>query len=323
MKQPDPWADIARPVSGYTARRIDPTHPGHLFWARDADGRAALLLRYDASAATADPRPALHGVDILEPPENEGLGTLVLVLKSHEDLEIFLQLCRDIIETTRSCGGDAAVLSSVILRTWKWHRLLRGSADPRLGPEEQQGLIGELLVAERLLASYAATAVMSFWRGPLDEPKDFVLEDRAIEVKARHLTKEMVRISSEEQLQLNPGQALFLVVSSLSPADPATPGAFTLDELVDRLGARLKAHPSAAVVFESRLKDARYSGDHDYSDAWWAEIGLSAYEVTPHFPRIEATQLAPGVSGVRYDLMLEACDSYATPLEPVLEPGLP
>jgi hypothetical protein len=317
MRQPDPWAEIARPAAGYSARRIDPGHPADFFWARDDQGRVALVLQYASSISSAQSRPDLFGVEILEPPESNGTRALLLVLKSQEDTEIFRQLCSDIVEVTRSCPTADGILDAVILRTWKWHRLLRGGPSARLGREEQQGLIGELLVLENLLDEYAGADAVSFWRGPLDEPKDFVVGERAIEVKARHVSRNAVRISSAQQLERVSGQELYLVVVGVAPAAPVTPGAFTLDDLVGRLAARLEIEPAAAVAFESRLGSAGYAPEHDYSDSVWVLVSTVAYRVEAEFPRIEPAELRPGIEEVRYVVLLDACSAFAVPMNSI------
>ena len=313
--RPDPWAAIGRATGSLTVRRVDASHPADFFWARDADGRCALVLVVAAGTIVEEARPTLNGIEVSEAPDQDGKHAFVLVLKREEDRELFQHLCDDIVEACRSKVGDQAFLSATIRRAWKWHSLLRGGPSQRLGPEEQQGLIGELLFLERLLDHLKPKAAIEAWRGPLDEPKDFVFADRAVEVKARHASKDAVKISSENQLQVIEGQILSLAVFALSASADNAPQSITLDALVVRVRGKLTlVDPSAEEGFDARLLSAGYSMEHDYSDTWWAEIGANAYAVGERFPRIEAISLPPGVSSVTYWLRLDQCAPFEHPL---------
>ncbi|OYX55758.1 MAG: hypothetical protein B7Y86_12470 [Brevundimonas subvibrioides] len=309
--RPDPWAEIGRATGSLTVRRVDASHPADFFWARDADGRCALVLVVAAGVVVDEARPTLNGIEITEAPDQDGKHAFVLVLKREEDRELFQHLCEDIVEACRSKVGDQAVLSATIRRAWKWHSLLRGGPSQRLGPEEQQGLIGELLFLERLIDHLKPKAAIEAWRGPLDEPKDFAFAGRAVEVKARHASKDAVKISSENQLQVIDGQTLSLVVFALTASADSAPQSITLDGLVLRAREKLTLiDPSAEDVFDARLLSAGYSTEHDYSDTWWIEIGTNAYSVAEGFPRIEAISLPPGVSSVTYWLRLDQCAPF-------------
>jgi hypothetical protein len=260
-------------------------------------------------------RPVLNGISIIEAPDQDGKNAFVLLLKNSEDRELFKHLCEDIVETCRSRSGDHAVLASTIRRAWKWHSLLRGGARNRLGPEEQQGLVGELLFLERLVAEIEPKAALEAWRGPLDEPKDFVFERRAVEVKARHLGKEAVKISSETQLQVLEGQELYLAVFGLSPATSDTPDAVCLTSMVERVRQVLIARdPSVEEALEARLLSAGYAAEEPYDDLWWSPVSLTAFAVAEDFPRIESTALPPGLNTVTYWLSLDRCTRFERPL---------
>jgi hypothetical protein len=314
--QPDPWADIGKAGGSFTLRRVDASHPADFFWGRDGDGSCALVLIVGADTKVEEPRPVLNGIKIIEAPDQDGKSTFILVLKRNEDRELFQHLCEDMVDACRSKAGDQAFLASTIRRAWKWHSLLRGGANQRLGPQEQQGLIGELLFLEQLIKHLTPKAAIEAWRGPLDEPKDFVFSGRAVEVKARHVGKDAVKISSEHQLQVIDGQQLSLAVIALSPSAAEALEAMSLDSLVLRVReAVIALDPSADEGFDARLMSAGYSADHDYSDTWWVSVATSAYAVCDGFPRIETTGLPEGVSLVTYWLRLDLCAPFEHPYE--------
>lgn len=314
--QPDPWSEIGSAGGSLTLRRVDASHPADFFWARDAKGRCALVLVVAEGTSVDEARPALNGIEIIEAPDQDKKHAFVLVLKREEDRDLFRRLCDDIVDACRAKHGDQAVLTTTIRRTWKWHGLLRGGSNLRLGPEEQQGLIGELLFLERLIVHLTPNGAVEAWRGPLGEPKDFAFAGKAVEVKARHAGKDAVKISSENQLQIVSGQSLSLVVFALSPSVQEASESLCLDGLVARVRGKLNyASPSAEEGFEARLLEAGYTADHDYSDTWWIEIASKAYAVGETFPRIEATGLPPGVNSVTYWLRLDQCAPFEHPVD--------
>ncbi|WP_419318397.1 PD-(D/E)XK motif protein [Caulobacter sp. ErkDOM-E] len=307
----DPWSSIGRAQDGMLLRRVDPSHAADFFWARDAGGRCALVLVTPEATQVDDARPELNGIEIVEAPDQDGKHAFVLVLRREEDRELFRKLCDDIVDACRGLSGPQAFLTATIRRAWKWHSLLRGATRPRLGPEEQQGLIGELLFLERLASTLTPKTALEAWRGPLGEPKDFAFGGRAVEVKSRHIGKDAIKVSSEHQLQLVEGQDLFLLVHALTPTAPETASAFTLDMLVERVRKALcAADPSSEEGFEARLLSVGYSVDHDYGDAWWSAISTSAFRVNESFPRLEASSLPTGVSNVSYWLALNICAPF-------------
>lgn len=309
--QPDPWSEIGKAGGSFTLRRVDASHPADFFWGRDGDGSCALVLVVGADTKVEETRPVLNGIKIIEAPDQDGNHAFVLVLKRDDDRELFRHLCDDIVAACRDKVGDRAFLTSTIRRAWKWHSLLRGGAKQRLGPEEQQGLIGELLFLERLASELTPKAALDAWRGPLDEPKDFAFSDRAVEVKARHMGKDAVKISSESQLQVVDGQHLFLAVFGLAPATADTPEAVCLDSLVGRVRTAMTAvDPSAGESFDARLLSAGYASDQDYTDTWWIPTTTAAYSVRGEFPRLEANLLPVGVNSVTYWLALDRCTAF-------------
>ena len=108
------------------------------------------------------------------------------ILRNSNQRDIFQTLCLDIISAAARAESEAQAVSAALMRTWRWHHLLRGGRGSLLSPEEQKGLLGELLVLERiLLPRMDAASAVTAWRGPLGAPKDFEIARVAIEAKTR------------------------------------------------------------------------------------------------------------------------------------------
>jgi hypothetical protein len=134
--------------------------------------------------------------------------------------DIFFQLCIDIMGSAARAESEAEALSTTVARTWRWHHLLRGGSSGLLSPEQQKGLIGELLVLEKdLLPVLSPAEAIAGWRGPLGAAKDFLIGKVAIESKALgRSTSPAVLVNSEFQLDETVVKRLFLHISVLDPA---------------------------------------------------------------------------------------------------------
>lgn len=321
MKQPDPWTDISPGGldGSVSARRVDPQHPYDFFWARDSAGRPMLVLQHFADSGSETKLPVLQGIEVSERDHSPGdRSALLITLKRQEDREIFHRLCSDIVDSARDCPAEPDAVRVAVARTWKWHALLKGGRDGRLSPEAQQGLIGEIHFLEHLLERIAPAAALEFWRGPLDEPRDFVGNGNAVEVKARQAGLGHVIISSEAQLADCSGK-LFLVAVEISPATEGAPKAFTLDDAVLNVRSRVEAaDPGSLPILNALLAAAGWLEEHRYDDRSWVAGAIDAFAVSEGFPRIVPAQLPGGVSCTTYRLELGVCDPFRRPFAEAL-----
>lgn len=106
-----------------------------------------------------------------------------------------------------------------------WKELLRPKII--LSEDQQLGLMGELLVLQRIFHKFWKDAIDS-WTGPLREPHDFRLGQKEFEVKTTRNVQRIHIISSIEQLVPSPGRYLYLLSVQFAPA-----GANAGDSLVD------------------------------------------------------------------------------------------
>ena len=312
----DPWNDISLPSgTGVSARRADAEHAFDFYWARSHDGRCLLVLEYANSIRIRDKRPRLGEIRIIEPLIPDEPARFILELTQDENREIFHQLCIDIIESTRNCSDEKSALATMIRRTWRWHRMLKGGRDERLSPEKQKGLIGELRVLElAFLPRFSANDALEFWRGPERAPKDFSVGNVAIEAKAkRGSARPFVHISSESQLDCDALEALFLTITYVDESAPEIQESQTITDYISHIASIISANdPGSLGYFESRLDEAGYSAEHDYSDIHWI-IGITRwYRVAESFPRIVHAQLPAAISKVEYNLDISCCDEWET-----------
>lgn len=321
MRLPDPWANIAAPLSlaMFSGRRAAVEHRFDFWWGRDVDGRRLLALFYAPDQYSNQPRPELNGIEVIEPEPAPGQrAAFILALRDQDAAELFAQLCVDIIAATKECADERSALTVVICRAWDWHSLLRSGRSGRLSEAEQQGLFGELLMLRKLLDQSSPATALAAWRGPLQEPKDFRLGELAIEVKTRSGGRHSVEITSADQLDPAGIPQLILAAIHLAPAVVSTPNSRSLEELVSDLRADLAATPSAE-QFEALIAATGWSEADSDDGLRWLALDTEYYSVEASFPRIAASTLPFGVEQVRYLLDLDACTAFAIDAAAVAE----
>jgi hypothetical protein len=320
----DPWSALEKPSrgSGVSARRVDVDHPFDFFWGTDLHGTPLFIFEYSSEVSYDDRRPRLKEIRIFEPPPDGARARFIMELCRVENREIFHHLCLDILESTRECPDQKAALATLVRRTWRWHAMLKGARDGRLSPESQKGLIGELCILERvMLRAFEPWSALEFWRGPEGATKDFSAGSVGIESKARRgSASPFVVISSESQLDREMLRSLFLAVTNVDEGSAGMLGALTLDQHVARIADDIYDRASGALgYFESRLAEAGYSEDDDYSDYRWVAGDTRWYRVTDRFPCISVSQLPPGVRDVSYRIDLATCSEWEETESTVLE----
>lgn len=316
----DPWKDLTPPSSAdaLNARRVNAEMRWGFFWARGIDRRCLLLLRHAMDASPGVRLPRLKGIETtLSDGEADGSRMLVLRLLDSAQRDIFHRLCLDIMASAADTATETEAVAVTLARTWRWHHLLRGGGDGRLSPEEQKGLIGELLVLDRLLPCLSMHDAVSAWRGPLGAPKDFEIGRVCIEAKARRgAATPYVAISSEHQLDTTGVDALFLHVAELDQAQSDALGGFTLSDIARRLHSSIRtADHLAADQFESLLFAAGFGWEDDYSDMKWVQGPDRLYRVGDGFPRMTPASFPGGVLNVRYSVSLFECEPFHVPGE--------
>lgn len=318
MNTENPWRGIDSPSAAdvVNARRVNADLPWDFFWARDADRRVLLTMRHAERSSAGIRLPNLRGVEVtLSPVDGDNTRTLVFRLLEATQQDIFHTLCLDIVSAASKATTEPEAVAVALMRTWRWHRLLRGGGSARLSRQEQMGLLGELFVLEHvLLPSLGASDTVGAWRGPLGSPKDFEIGLVQVESKAHRAgATPKITITSEDQLDASGLDALFLHVLELNQSTEHDEDAASVCDVADRiLGQLFLTSPPAAELFETLLLAAGLDPEDDYSDFRWSEGDTNLYLVNDEFPRITRGELRSGVSDVRYCISLHECAQFKT-----------
>ncbi len=317
MTSDNPWTEIQIP-KGATALKMRRVIDGawDFFWARSVDRKYLLVLSHDAQSVPSRRPPRLRGLEVkIVKQNNSGKRLLMFRLLDSAHRDIFHQFCNDIIASTDSAKTEKETVDMVLVRTWRWHYLLRTGKKGLLSLEQQKGLIGELLVLEyHLIPNLPVLDAVLSWRGPLNvnAPKDFEIGRLCIEAKTRRGTAAPhVVISSEHQLDSEGIDALFLHVVELDSIPSDIGNGFSLTDVTQRVQSRIAEFGNETVdALEIRLAASGFRWEDDYSNSLWIEGKRHLYQVTDRFPRIVSWGLKSGVTNVKYSVALTDCEPF-------------
>lgn len=306
-----PWTDITTPSEHgeYIARLVaDDINPKakRIFWGRGWGNRPALLVEYDCKPWKPAILPLFQNIKVEDHREE---SCLTIELLDQDMSAFFLKVCLDIISALQDVP-DVATRRASILRLERWSSFLRPS-HVKMSPEIQKGLIAELRFLERDALSVFETGIaLDGWIGPEAGPRDFAYGQIFIEVKSkRSSANPYIVISSEDQLNTNPTERLFLYVSELNSAPFDDDEAFSVTDIVADVRGMFGS-PLLRAELDNKLANIGYFDEDDYSDTKWTEGVTYYYEILDGFPKIDSRRCDLGVCKVIYQIDLDYCDDY-------------
>ena len=315
-----PWdvLDAPRLQGDYFAKLIgDDSNPRNrkVFWAKSWNSHPALLVEYRCEPWKAVSVPTFKNIFVSDHRDER---SLVIELLDVDMCDIFLKVCLDIVAALQDVP-DKAARRACLLRLERWSSFLRPSRS-RLSPDQQKGLIAELRFLGRdMLQAHEPADALRGWTGPEAGPRDFAYGQTFIEVKSkRSSANPTIVISSEEQLNVNPTERLFLYVAELNSAPADDDDAFTVSDVVTEVRASFDS-PIQRAILDNKLASAGYFDEDDYSETRWSEGCDYYYAVIDGFPKIDSQTCKPGVGRVTYQVDLSYCEDYRIKRENVLE----
>lgn len=233
----------------------------------------------------------------------------------HSPFESYLFVC-DIIDRVQLMDENLATATDVVLQGMG--ALIRRQSS--LSREAEIGLIGELLVLNRLIDSLTPSNALETWRGPDAEEHDFTLEGVDLEVKTTSSEERAHWITSADQLTPARNRPLTLVSIQLTPKMGA--GSISLPELVGLLKQRCDQHGQHLM---DKLESLGYANsDSDlYTTEWALRTSVACFTVDDAFPKITSSELSrlglgpERITALRYRVSLtslqasDSCDFSA------------
>lgn len=295
------WAGL-RLAGAAAQRRIDADHPCDLYADVDAAGRVGLVA---VCASRPVQPPALNVIAVEIGERDDGRFTLRYSLERASLLSIFAQFCEDIIQVSARAASQDPDCGDVMLERLKWWRALLERNQAGLSHSELLGLIGELVTLKhRFLPDLGPNAAVASWQGPFGASHDFLFANGSrAETKTIAWQADSVRISSLAQLDLEAGP-ITLAVVRVQLVDSTADGAITAPRIISQLRAALSGAIDAARGFEDGLIALGWHEHSRHDELAVRIVRIDAHHVDRSFPRLTASMMPTGVSGVTYDALL-------------------
>jgi hypothetical protein len=236
-----------------------------------------------------------------------------LVIKLIDDF--FEDLFDDLIVSIYNCVSqlEDELIQSKEFRTsfLKWSEFFIKGNNSRLSKDEVQGLIGELKMLEELLTDAdQVDEMLSGWRGPYDESKDFILNDKDIEVKTIQNGRDSIQISSEYQLEAG-GEKIFEVVLYKVKIDPR--GGVSLRQQVDKVKALVfQGMGNFSIVLDALRQKNLGSGNlSDYDNFRYTFRSRIIYDAdASEFPKLTSVNIPNEIFALKYSLKLSQINDF-------------
>ena len=174
---------------------------------------------------------------IFSSPEYSSKCNISIVLNNNSYQTIFYYYCCSLIAKTEGLKSSNDMFNAILYTVNEWGEFLKKAKSSKLSFIQQKGLIGELSFLSYLIDKKGVHTALASWKGPIKSSKDFVLDSSAFEVKCCEpsLASENIKISSFDQLLVQPYKILYLVIYELAPGSPESEKSFTLQALIQRI----------------------------------------------------------------------------------------
>ena len=299
------WQDLESRTQLSGSKRLSEDGRDDFYAMIDDAGNRCLLLITDT---VVDKLPAFSKIALTSRVRPDSKGSLTIKLLDNGLREEFTVVCKDLVECAATLE-PTLVATGTLARLTSWRRLLEPS-DTNLSLSELRGLVGELLLLERLAVSIGYASAVKAWQGPLGAAQDFTFNSSLTEVKTVYPSARTFSVSSVEQLDPPSRQNLSLVVVLLADSTPDNPSSFNVITLLERIHNFLSAANIPISELDYKVRIAGLCETKSYADAWFHLETMNIYNVEPDFPRVQAASIPQGVTRVHYDIAISACRPY-------------
>jgi hypothetical protein len=207
---------------------------------------------------------------------------------------------------------EVDLYSKVFVQTfYQWIQFFTSDNNDRLPKDVIKGVWGELVVLKELIQdSDSINDILSGWTGPYDQGHDFIYDDKHIEVKTKDSKKISVRLSSEHQLEVEPGKKLTLAVVSVD--EDMESGSSLRDLVLEIKKVVFELFGDFSIILKALLqKGITLQNIQEYNNYRFKPLNIYDYNCLEEgFPKITKSNLPQGISNVKYDLNLTNLANY-------------
>ena len=247
--------------------------------------------------------------------EKNGFVSCLLKVAASEMNDVFSIVLSDILLELSNCHEESQYTNTLKYRLEKWEEFFRQSKKEKLNENLIIGLFGELQFIKDL-SDKGFSEGDKLWNGPIRAEQDFQTEGIAVEVKTTRANKiDEIQISSLEQLDICQRKKLFLCVYRIKNDDLK---GITLPQFIQDIRQNLPDERKR--IFDAKLKCLGYDDSlrELYSERY-SVCENEIFEVTPDFPKLVKSGIAPEISKVSYRIRLGGCSEYIKTTEDVIQ----
>lgn len=288
-----------------TYQRIDDTHQLDFYVGENELGYKELLLITELEPSKMK---SSKSVEVEKGKRADQKWAIRIKLTNPEYEDVFIHLCWDLIESSRSCQSELLGIEMVISRFSKWQKLM-ANGNEGLSNEVIKGIIGELTYAELvLLEKYDLDTIISSWLGPDGADRDFIFQNTWTEVKAIGSGRTSIGISSLEQLDIDiEGTIAVATIDNTSPLDNA---GFNFTSKISKFRELMQASPDALFKFEEKLINIGYYDRKEYDEKFYTFEGFKFFKVDKDFPKLNKKNVRSEIIAAEYEISLSAIANW-------------
>lgn len=275
---------------------------------RAIDNAPCLMLQ---TALAPDAQFELGGMRLTSVPDDTG-PLLILSLEDISRRDLFSTICADVVAAAALADKNEA-LDQFLARLDAWRQFLRDRRDG-LSRAETIGLIGELVVLERLLATDPQR--LASWESPVDGLHDFQSNGHALEVKAGLGPSSTITISRLDQLDTAGLRRLDLLHVRLVES----PAGRSLRDIIAAVSDALPDDFNRRSFENALLRRGLLPGDETARNTPKIQLRtIDAYTVSDGFPRLIRSGLPIAISEATYTLEVRAVSAFSVDTAAVLD----
>lgn len=258
---------------------------------------------------TTEKLPELKGLNIqyqeFKMPGKEMCSYVLLECRIQAYLDNYTEILKEIIEELDN--GKLNVVKCIDLVISRWRHFLSEPGRIILEEEEIIGLIGELLLLDKVIDEYHHDGI-HYWVADRGE-EDFIKTNKIIEVKSTLKEKHEHIINGIDQLLIIPETNKYIL--SLLFFKTNSENSITLPEIIGKCSEKISGNPQIVEAFLKKLKLRRYDlrDAKLYMDYKYKCLKGGYFYINDTFPKLTTSELRlplnSRISKVRYTLDLE------------------
>ncbi len=245
-------------------------------------------------------------IELLVYPE---FNEITFILLDNELDEVFALFIENIYESINILDNESMVINQTLDSIAKWKKLFDKIKSTLLTEEEQKGLIGELLfISESIENEVPKDTIIENWYGPDYYNKDFIINNIGFEIKTTTQDRPTLKISSEQQLDKQDLDMLYLIQYNL---EESRSNGFTLPEIINKVRIEIAVNYILKSKFDEKLIQIGYNEDDSAKyDTKYKLIDKHIYDVNKDFPKITKSTLPKGIFNSIYNIETLVLDAF-------------